>query len=343
MKECLNYNKLDDKKVHCYACSHKCSISDGKTGLCGVRQNIKGTLYSLVYEKAIAVNIDPVEKKPLFHFLPGTYAYSFGTLGCNFRCKNCQNYDISQIFNKKGETAKYDSIKWGIPLSPKDIVKDAIKHNCESIAYTYTEPTIFLEYALDTMKLAKKSGLKNVWVSNGFMSEETLDLIMPFLDAINIDIKSFDDSFYMENCGGRIEPILENCKRLSREKIWLEITTLIIPSLSDDLKMLEKIASFIKTELGYYVPWHISAFSGAISWQLKHIQDTPIETIKKTYQIGKKTGLKYIYGGNVWDPKLENTYCPKCGKLLIERIGYKINRFDKKGKCACGKKISGIF
>ena len=344
MKECLNYKKIDSEILQCLNCSHFCKIKQGKTGICGIRQNIKGKLYSLVYGKAAALNIDPIEKKPFFHFLPGSKTLSFGTIGCNMRCKNCQNYDISQMFGQKGKVENYEKLDWGYSLSPEQIVNEALEAKCESIAYTYNEPTVFLEYALDTMKLARKKGLKNVWVSNGFMSKQTLDLIIKYVDAINIDIKSFDDEFYKSNSGARLKPVLENCKHLVKEKVWLEITTLIIPTLSDNEKMLRQIARFIKNELGDFVPWHISAFSGAISWKLQYLPDTPAETIEKIYNIGKEEGLKYVYIGNLWKDGMENTYCPRCNNVVIERIGYNINRKDKQGKCAnCKTKIQGIF
>ena len=344
MKECLNYQKLDAGILECQACSHFCRIKSGQLGICGIRQNIGGKLYLLVYGKAAAANIDPIEKKPLFHFLPGSLAYSFGTLGCNFRCGNCQNFDISQMFESKRKVEDYAQLAWGYPLTPEEIVEKARENNCQSVAYTYNEPTVFLEYALDTMKLARKRGLKNVWVSNGFMSEKTLDLVIPHLDAINVDIKSFDAEFYKLNCGARLKPVLENCKRLVKEKIWLEITTLVIPGLSDSEKMLRGLAKFIKTELGDWVPWHLSAFSGAISWKLKAIPDTSVKTIEKAYKIGKEAGLQYVYAGNIRGSNLENTCCPHCGKTVIKRIGYQIERLDKQGRCShCGRKVDLII
>lgn len=343
MKECVNYQKTGDK-IECQACSHFCKIPEGKTGICGIRQNKGGKLYLLAYGKAAAIHVDPIEKKPLFHFLPGSRSYSFGTLGCNFRCANCQNFDISQMFELKGKVQEYSKLNWGIDLPPEEIVREALEDKCQSIAYTYTEPTVFLEYCLDTMKLAREKGLKNVWVSNGFMSQKTLDVIAPYLDAINVDIKSFDDEFYKSNCGAGLNPVLENCKRLVKEKIWLEITTLIIPTLSDDEKMLKKIAQFIKNELGAFVPWHVSAFSGSISWKLQHLPDTPAATVKKAYAIGKKEGLKYVYAGNIWEDDVENTRCPGCGKVAIKRVGYSVERRDKNGKCPdCGKTLDGVF
>ncbi len=283
MKEALLYKKLTGRKVQCQACAHYCLISPGQRGICRVRKNRDGKLYSLVYGKAIAVNIDPIEKKPLYHFLPNTYTYSMATVGCNFRCANCQNWQISQA-NQGGQN-----------LTPKEIVQEALNSHCPSISYTYTEPTIFLEYALETMKLAKEKGLKNIWVTNGFMSPQTLKLIIPYLDAANVDLKSFEESFYQKYCAGRLKPVLENLKALKKNGIWLEITTLIIPGLTDQEKMLKKIGQFIKKELGPETPWHISRFFPEVSWKMKKLPATPLESIEKAQQIGLKTGLKYVY------------------------------------------------
>lgn len=292
MKEALLYQKLKDNKVCCQACSHFCLIASGQRGLCGVRENQKGKLYSLVYGKAIAVHIDPIEKKPLYHFLPGTYSLSIATVGCNLTCKNCQNHDISQ-------GPKPDKPILGQQMLPEKIVQEALTNHCPSISYTYTEPTIFLEYALATMKLAKEKGLKNIWVTNGFMSPQTLNLIIPELDAANVDLKSFDDNFYQKYCNGQLKLVLANLKELKRKNIWLEITTLIIPGLTDQEKMLKKIAQFIKKELGPETPWHISRFFPEVSWQLQDLPATSLEAIEKASQIGLQAGLKYVYKGNI--------------------------------------------
>lgn len=233
--------------------------------------------------------------------------------------------------------------KAGAALPPKKIVKRAIENNCPSISYTYTEPTIFLEYALDTMKLAEENGLKNCWVSNGFMTGETLEMIAPYLDAINVDLKFFDNKLYREHCGGRLQPILDNLKVIKKLGIWLEITTLVIPTLSDSEKMFKQIAEFIKTELGPETPWHVSRFSGYLSWKLQNLPDTPTEKVETAYRIGKEAGLKYVYSGNIPLIGSENTFCPKCGVLNIERIGYHIKRHDKNGKChQCGETLNLI-
>ena len=292
MKKAFLYKKLLNKKVQCQTCSHYCLINDKKRGICGVRENINGELYALNYGKIIALNIDPIEKKPFFHFLPGTESLSIATVGCNFRCLNCQNYDISQTFKNKKEIP-------GKNLLPQEIVNLAVKNNLATISYTYTEPTIYLEYALEIMKIAHKENIKNLWVSNGFLSKQTTQLIVPHLDAINIDIKSFSNDFYKKVCKAKLEPVLETAKLMKKRKIWLEITTLIIPGFSDSEKMLKQIALFIKKELGSETPWHVNRFSGAISWKMKNIIDTPVDILKKAYEIGKKVGLKYIYIGNL--------------------------------------------
>jgi len=326
MKEAYLYKKLPDKKVQCQNCAHYCLILPKSRGICGVRENIDAKLYALNYGKIIACHIDPIEKKPFFHFLPASRSLSVATVGCNFRCDNCQNWDISQ-------GPKPQNPILGDDLPPEEIVKLALKNQLPSISYTYTEPTIFSEYALDTMKLAKKAGLKNTWVTNGFLSKEVLEMVSPYLDAANVDLKSFSDDFYIKNCGGKLQPILDTLKRMKVAKIWVEITTLVIPTLNDDKRTFKDIANFIKNELGSEIPWHISQFSGAISWKLQHLPETPIETLKMAYEIGKKAGLKYVYTGNVPGLPSEDTICPKCGTIAINRTGYHIDRHDKNGKC----------
>lgn len=292
MEQVLLYKELSGKKVQCQNCAHYCIIEDNKRGKCNVKENKNGKLFSLVYGRIAALSIDPIEKKPLFHFLPGTYSLSFCTVGCNFKCLNCQNYNISQIPRENNDI-------FGKDLSPEKMVSIALENNLPSISYTYTEPAVFSEYALDVMKLARKKGLKNIWVSNGFWSKELFNLIYPYLDAVNIDIKSSEDSFYVKYCGAKLKPVLDTLKRLKEKRIWTEITTLVIPTLNDKEKVFKEIANFIKNELGKETPWHISRFSGAISWKLQNIPDTPIKTLEKAKEIGKKVGLKNIYIGNV--------------------------------------------
>jgi len=333
-----NFNKkLENNKIQCRLCNHFCTISEGRTGICRARKNKDGKLCSLVYGYPVALNVDPIEKKPLFHFQPGSLAYSLGTLGCNFSCANCQNWDISQT------TGIEEKIKRLNFISPEEIIKDALANNCQSIAYTYNEPTIWAEYALDIMKLARKNKLKNVWVSNGYMSPDCLKTILPHLDAINVDLKSMDEKFYLKNCGAKLAPILENLKIFKKEKIHIEITTLIIPNLSDSPAMLEKIANFIARELSPETPWHISKFSSAISWKLKNLPETESKIIYNAYKIGKEAGLKYVYAGNLPGDEKENTYCPNCGQLAIRRLGYQIERLDKKDHCVkCGENLNII-
>ena len=335
MKEAMFYEKLDGNVVKCNLCNHRCSrITNSKRGICGVRENRDGTLYSLVYGKAVARATDPIEKKPLFHFLPGSKAYSIATAGCNFRCSNCQNFEISQMPRER-------NVIIGEDVTPEEIVAAAKQYKCESIAYTYTEPTIFFEYAYDTAKLASKEGIKNVFVTNGYITEEALVEIKPYLDAANIDLKSFSDDFYRKNCGARLSPVLDSIKVHKSLGIWIEITTLIIPTLNDSEENLRKIAEFIK-DVGEEIPWHISRFHPM--YQLLDLPRTPITTLHKAREIGLEVGLRYVYEGNVPGEVGENTYCYNCGKPLIRRHGYTIleNKI-KDSECSyCGAKVDGV-
>lgn len=289
MKEAMLYKKFDDQKVKCAVCSHRCVIKEGNRGICRVRENQAGVLYALNYGKAVAANIDPIEKKPLYHFLPKTKAFSIGTEGCNMKCSWCQNWRISQ-------SPEPDEAVNGRKLPPEDVVEQALNNNCKSIAYTYTEPTIFLEYALDTMKIAHKKGLKNIWVSNGYMTKETLAEIIPYLDAANIDYKG-PSELYKKYTGTRLEPVKENLKYLYQAGVHLEVTTLVIPGLNDKKEQLEEIAHFIAEELGNEVVWHVSRFYPG--WKMQDTARTPIDTIKIAKSIGEKAGLKYVHMGNV--------------------------------------------
>ncbi len=336
LREALFYEKLEDYVVKCNLCSHRCPrIADRKRGICGVRENRNGKLYSLVYGRVVARNIDPIEKKPLFHFLPGSRSYSIATVGCNFRCDNCQNFDISQMPKEHGTII-------GQEMSPEEVVSAAKRSNCQSIAYTYSEPTIFFEYALDTAKLAKKEGIKNVFVTNGYITPEALHKIAPYLDAANIDLKSFNDNFYRKNCGAHLQPVLDSIKLHKKLGIWTEITTLIIPTLNDTEEELQKIAKFIKNEAGPETPWHITQFHP--TYKLIDLPRTPIKTLRRAREIGLETGLRYVYEGNVPGETGENTYCPNCQKTLIRRFGYQIQENKiKDSTCSyCGTKIDGI-
>ncbi len=318
------YKKIKDDLIQCRLCNHFCTIENKAIGNCGVRQNIGGKLYSLVYGRPAVINIDPIEKKPLSHFLPGSQVFSIGTIGCNFRCLNCLNHDISQA-KEINDTMIF--------RKPEEIVALAVESGCQSIAYTYNEPTVFTEYALDIMQLAKKNGLKNVWVSNGFMSNDCLEAITPYLDAVSIDLKFINEESYQKVCGASVQPVLDNLIYFKKHNIHIEVITLVIPTLSDQAEMFTKIAKFIKQELGVETPWHLSSFSPAISWQLKSLPNTSLKTLDTAYEIGEKAGLKYIYLGNVHNDQRTNTFCPKCNALVIERIGYGVTRFNKNGSC----------
>ncbi len=294
MREAILYKKLENKTVQCQACAHRCVVSEDQRGICNVRENQNGQLFNLTDNKIIACQIDPIEKKPLFHFQPGTYCLSIATVGCNFSCLHCQNWEISQ------ESKGNDKIR-GDEIMPEEIIRLALESKVSSIAYTYNEPTIFLGYALETMKLAKKAGLKNVWVSNGYFTKETLKLIKPYLDAINIDLKFFDDNLYQKVCKAKLEPVLDTLKLIKKTKIWLEVTTLVIPGYTDTKGQFKKIAQFIKKELGPETPCHISKFYPC--YKMLDVSPTPTKLIKQAIDIYHKEGLKYVYGGNIYNNK----------------------------------------
>jgi pyruvate formate lyase activating enzyme len=335
MNEAMLYGELAGNEVHCNLCNHRCKIKEGRRGICGVRENRGGKLYSLVYGKIIAEHIDPIEKKPLFNFLPGSMAFSIGTVGCNFRCKHCQNFDISQYPHEHGGGII------GHDRTPDQIVTAAKAAGCETIAYTYNEPTIFYEFAYDTAVLAQKEGIKNVFVSNGYMSSEAARQIAPYLDAINIDLKAFTDKFYKDVCGARLNPVLETILLMKELDVWVEVTTLIIPGLNDGEQELRNIARFVKS-VGTGIPWHVSQFYP--TYKLVDRPPTPVATLRRAREIGMKEGLHYVYEGNVLGEKGENTYCWVCGALLIERYGLTLTRNRlQDGKCpVCGTKIDGM-
>lgn len=332
-KKALLWKNQDDK-VRCFLCSHRCLIPDGQVGFCKVRKNIAGTLYSLNYSKVVAANPDPIEKKPLFHFQPGSYSFSVACAGCNFQCDFCQNWQISQA------DLQQDSPGRGI--DPGLIVREAIGEGCQSIAYTYTEPTIFMEYCDDAARLAKENGLANVFVSNGYMTKEALKLARQWLDGINIDLKSFDDDYYRRLCRGRLNFVLETIEYIAKHTaIWMEITTLIVPGQNDSDHQLRAIAEFIVDKAGPHVPWHISRFYP--QYQYLDSRPTPIETIERAYQIGKEAGLQYVYPGNVPGMAGQSTVCHHCQNMLIERSGFRLIANNiKDGRCpGCGTEIPG--
>jgi pyruvate formate lyase activating enzyme len=334
MKEALFYEKLDNQAVQCHLCAHHCVIARGKRGICGVRENRGSILCTLVYGRTIAENIDPIEKKPLFNFLPGSKSFSIATAGCNFRCLHCQNHDISQMPRNR-------DVIMGKNLSPEDIVSLAKQNGCKSISYTYTEPTIFYEYAYDIAKRASAEGLKNVFVTNGYITEGPLREISPYLDAANIDLKSFTEGFYKKICGAKLQPVLDAIKLYRDLNIWIEITTLIIPTHNDSPPEMEQIASFIM-DLGADIPWHITAFHP--TYRLTDQPPTPVSTLMQARDIGTRAGLRYVYVGNVPGERGENTYCYRCGELLIERYGFRIVRNSiNDAQCPkCQAKIDGV-
>jgi pyruvate formate lyase activating enzyme len=320
--------------LYCELCPIECIIRPGKKGDCRVRINDGGKLYSVNYGNPCAVHIDPIEKKPLYHFLPESSAYSIATAGCTFKCLNCQNWNISQASPE--ETNNYD-------LLPDRVIFQCQKNRCESIAYTYSEPVTFYEYMYDTAKAARKKGIKNVLVSCGCINEMPLLDLCKYIDAANIDLKSFDDNIYKKLNGGRLEPILNTLKILHREKVWLEITNLIVPQWTDDMEMIRKMCKWlVKNNLNKY-PLHFSRFHP--QYKLDYLPVTPVKTLEKARDIALAEGINYVYIGNVPGTKAENTYCHSCKKLLIERKGYSIlNNYIKKGKCPqCGEEISGVW
>jgi len=334
--EAYLYERLKDGKVRCDLCNHRCIIKEGKRGTCGVRENQEGMLKTLVYGRLIAQHVDPIEKKPLYHVLPGTLSYSVATVGCNFRCRFCQNANIAQL------PAEREGMIIGDPYTPEDIVAAATRAGCRTIAYTYTEPTIFFEFAYDTAKLAHEKGILNVFVTNGYMTSEALRMIQPYLDAANVDLKAFNDDFYEEQCSAKRRHVMETLALMKSLGIFIEVTTLLIPGLNDDKKELEQLASFIAESLGPETPWHISRFHP--TYKLTDRPPTPVESIHQARQIGLDTGLRYVYSGNIPGDEGENTICYGCGKLLIERWGYRISRnVIVDGRCPeCGATIDGI-
>ncbi|MBN2199641.1 MAG: AmmeMemoRadiSam system radical SAM enzyme [Candidatus Aminicenantes bacterium] len=328
---------LPDEKgaVVCSLCSHRCRIRRGEFGVCGVRKNLEGRLVTYAYGEVVAVHADPIEKKPLYHFLPGTRSLSIATAGCNFRCPFCQNWQISQLRRADGR------VEGSRPLPPEDVVRLAEDGGCRSVSYTYTEPTIFYEYAADCGRLAKRAGLANVFVTNGYMTAEALESAKPWLDACNVDLKAFRDDTYKRICGARLEPVLESIRLMARLKIWLEVTTLVVPGLNDGSDELRDIARFI-AGVGADIPWHISRYHP--DYKYDEAPPTPLETLRKAADIGAEEGLRFVYIGNVAAGR-DDTVCPSCGAILIRRAGFSVSAVRlKNGRCPkCGTAIPGVF
>ena len=336
MKEAMFYRPEKNNAIVCELCNHHCRIHEGKRGICGVRENKNGVLYSLVYGRLIAENIDPIEKKPLFNFLPGSRAFSISTVGCNFHCLHCQNYNISQYPHAhKGEIA-------GAERTAESVVEDAIRSGCASVCYTYVEPTIFYEFAYDCSLLAHERGLKNVFVSNGYMTSDVTHHLAPVLDGINIDVKAFTDDFYKKVCKARLQPVLDNVRLMHELGVWVEVTTLIIPGLNDSGKELRDIAGFIRS-VSPTIPWHVTAFHP--TYNMMDRRPTPAATLQKAREIGQEEGLYYVYEGNIPGQGGENTFCPGCGAELISRYGFSIRKNDlADGRCMqCGQSVDGVW
>ena len=334
MKEAMFYKTESNGNVRCTLCRFNCLIGDGSRGICAVRENHGGTLYSLVYGKICAEHADPIEKKPLFHVMPGSTSYSIATMGCNFHCRHCQNYAISQV----DRNTPVD----GRERTPQEIVQRALDNKCSSISYTYTEPTVFYEFAYDTARLAKEAGLKNIFVTNGYIGKEALATISPFLDAANIDLKGFSETFYRDVVHARLSEVIDSIIEYRHQEIWLELTTLIIPGFNDSDAELQGIADFIVAHLGADTPWHVSQFYP--TYKLTERVRTPVAVLRRASDIGLAAGLRYVYKGNVPGEDGEHTTCPSCATLLIKRHGYMIetNRISN-GCCPdCGAVIAGI-
>jgi pyruvate formate lyase activating enzyme len=336
MREAMLWKKADGGKVDCLLCEFHCRIAEGKRGLCCVRENRGGTLYSLVYEKAISSAVDPIEKKPFFHFLPGSSSFSIATVGCNFRCLHCQNFTISQL--PRDHRGRLE----GEELPCRKVVDLAAHHGCASISYTYTEPTVFIEYAHDTGILAKERGLRNNFVTNGYMTVEALEVMRGWLDAANVDLKGFDEERHRRRTGASIEPVKRNIRMRNTMGIWVEVTTLVIPTENDSDEELRGIAQFLAS-VDAGIPWHVSAFHP--TYKMTNLPRTPVSTILRACKIGKDAGLRYVYGGNIPGEECENTHCYNCGALLIKRWGFEVLENNlRNGACPkCGAKIDGVF
>jgi len=334
--EAYLWESLHDDKVRCHLCHHRCRIKDGRRGICGVRENRHGRLHTLVYGRLIAQNIDPIEKKPLFHFLPGSLSYSIATVGCNFKCRFCQNADIAQM------PAERRGLILGDHVASEDIVRAAQRARCATISYTYTEPTIYFETAYDTAKLAHEKGIRNVFVTNGYMTPEALDMIGTYLDAANVDLKAYSDDYYKDLCGARLHPVKETLRRMKASGVFIEVTTLLIPGENDSEQELGALAGFLVDALGPETPWHISRFHP--TFKLTDRPPTPVQSLLKAREIGIQKGLRYVYTGNVQGESGESTYCYQCGTLLIERWGFTVRKNRvRNSRCPdCNAQIDGV-
>lgn len=337
MHEAMLYTQEADRKVRCHLCRHGCLIADGACGICNVRINQGGKLFSRFYGRPISLSVDPIEKKPLFHYKPGSTSFSIATPGCNFQCSFCQNWEISQYGREDGVPEPHAEV------SPSAVVEQALAHRCASISYTYTEPTVFFEYANDTALLARKHGIDSVFVTNGYMTREALEAAKGWLTAANVDLKAFRKETYRRVMKAQLDGVLDSIRVMHALGIWIEVTTLIVPGMNDDPKELTDIANFL-VETGREIPWHVSRFTPR--YQMQSTPPTPANTIRMALEIGRKAGLRYVYAGNLPGDPSEHTRCYSCNEVLIEREGFQVlaNRLDHKGCCSkCGNKIDGIF
>jgi pyruvate formate lyase activating enzyme len=345
MREAMLYDKLDQGGVACRLCAHGCRIKPGGRGVCQVRVNQDGVLQTLVWGKPIAGNPDPIEKKPLFHFLPGTRSYSIATVGCNFQCAFCQNWDISQFPRQAGREVIPGGGPGGELVEPEQIVAAAQAQDCASISYTYTEPTIYFEYAYDCMRLAVERGLRNVFVSNGYESADCVAACRGLLHAANIDLKAFRDDFYRQECKARLQPVLDTLKAMRAAGIWLEVTTLVIPGKNDDPEELKELAEFLVRELSPDTPWHVSAYTPRYKYEQSGPPPTPVKSLEKAVEIGRKAGLRFVYAGNAPGHNSESTACPSCGRIVVGRRGFRVTGLDlNNGACpTCNRPIPGVW
>ncbi len=328
------FEKLNNNKVRCHLCPNNCILSDGRYGVCRVRKNVGGELFSMNYSEIAAIHIDPIEKKPLFHFKPGAQALSIASAGCNLRCKFCQNWEISQFKSSQLQTRTMEEM---------DLIAIGKDENIPIIAYTYSEPIIFYEFMYNLAKVSREYGVQNVMISAGFINKEPLKKLFDVLDAIKIDLKSFSDDYYRKICGGRLKPVLDNLVEIKKNGIWLEIVYLIVPTLNDSDDEIRSMVRWVKQNLGTDVPLHFSRFYP--QYKMKNLPPTPVKTIERACEIAYNEGLNYVYAGNIPGNKYENTYCPKCGAVLIQRYGYYIlQKSIVSGKCKnCGQEIAGVW
>ncbi len=333
-KEAMYYKKLKDNIVQCQLCPNFCTIKEEEVGKCKVRKNMKGKLYAMTYGRAVSTAIDPIEKKPFFHFHPGTRAYSIATAGCNLHCLFCQNWEISQAF--------WNQLPFRA-LSPEEAVEDAIENGCKIMAYTYTEPTIYYEYTLEMAKIAKKKGLLNVTITNGYINPEPLKELYKYIDAANVDLKGFTEEYYKEICGARLKPVLDTIVGIKKMGAWLEVTNLIVPTKNDDMNKIREMCQWIKENVGEGTPLHFSRFFPM--YKLSNLSPTPVETLKKAYETARDVGMKHVYMGNLWAEGEENTLCPKCGEVLVKRVGFGImeNKIKDNRCLKCKEKIEGVW